>query len=315
MAPAQSSPPASQAASRSVAVAYGLLTFTAMIWAGNAVAGKWAVGQVSPLALTSLRWLVACVTLVPLAARPLSREWRRLLPNWRYVLLMGGCGYTAFNGLFYVAGTYTSTTNLALIQGAIPVMVLVCSFLAYRTPVGPMQAVGVLVTLVGVVVAATHGDPGVLRSLAFNRGDLLMLAACLFYAGYTVALRRRPAVSGLTFFAAMALAAFLTSLPLVAVEWANGDLVWPTGAGWVIVAYVGLGPSLVSQLTFLRGVGLIGPNRAGMFVNLIPVFGAVLAVVLVGEPFRPDTAVALALVLGGIVIAERLGVRRQAASP
>lgn len=313
MAHAQSGSTASRAASRSVAGAYALLTCTAMIWAGNAVAGKWAVGHVSPFALTSLRWLVACVALVPLAAQPLSREWHLLLPSWRYILLMGGCGYTAFNALFYVAGTYTSTTNLALIQGAIPVMVLVCSFLAYHTPVRLMQAVGVLVTLLGVAVAATHGDLEVLRTLAFNQGDLLMLVACLFYAGYTVALRRRPAVSGLTFFAAMALAALLTSLPLLAFEWANGQLVWPTREGWVIVAYVGLGPSLVSQLTFLRGVALIGPNRAGMFVNLIPVFGAVLAVVLVGEPFRLDTAVALALVLAGIFIAERLGARHQTA--
>ena len=156
MAHAQSRPTASQVAPRSDAHAYAVLTFTAMIWAGNAVAGKWAVGQVSPLALTSLRWFVACVALVPLVAQPVAREWRLLLPSWRYILLMGGCGYTAFNALFYVAGTYTSATNLALIQGAIPVIVLVCSFLAYRTPVRLMQAVGVLVTLLGVAVAATH---------------------------------------------------------------------------------------------------------------------------------------------------------------
>lgn len=294
-------------------VAYALLTFTALIWAGNAVAGKWAVGQVSPFALTSLRWLVACIALVPLASRPVSREWRLLLPRWRFVVMMGACGYTAFNALFYVAGTHTSATNLAMIQGAIPVIVLLCSFLAYRTPVRPMQAVGVLVTLLGVAVAATHGDWEILRTLAFNRGDLFMFVACLFYAGYTVALRARPAVSGLTFFTAMAVAAFLTSLPLAAAEWISGHLVWPTREGWAIVVYVGLGPSLVSQLCFLRGVEMIGPNRAGVFVNLLPVFGALLAVVLVGEPFRLDNAAALVLVLGGIFIAERLGTRRRAA--
>ncbi len=291
--------------------AYALLTFTALIWAGNAVAGKWAVGQVSPLALTSLRWMVACLTLVPLCARQVSREWRLLLPRWRFVACMGVCGYTAFNALFYVAGTYTSATNLAMIQGAIPVIVMVYGFLLYPTPVGPMQAVGVLITLLGVAVAATHGDWDVLRTLAFNRGDVLMLGACLFYAGYTVMLRARPAVSGLTFFAGMALAAFLTSLPLLAVEWISGDLVLPTREGWLIVAYVGLGPSLVSQLCFMRGVELIGPTRAGVFVNLTPVFGAFLAVVLVGEPFRIDNAAALSLVLGGIFVAERFGTRRQ----
>jgi drug/metabolite transporter (DMT)-like permease len=287
--------------------AYVLLTLTALIWAGNAVAGKWAAGEVSPLMLTTLRWVVACAVLVPLAGRGVAREWRLLLPSWRRTLLMGACGYTIFNALFYLAGTFTTATNLALFQGAIPVLVLTASFVLYRIRVGPIQILGVMITLLGVAVAATHGDLAVLRSLDFNRGDLFMLAACLFYAGYTVALRNRPPVSGLTFFAAMAGAALLTSLPLLAIEWAVGRVIWPSGRGWLIVVFVGLGPSLLSQLLFMRGVELIGPNRAGVFVNLVPVFGALLAVVLVGEPFRIDSAVALALVLGGIFVAERLG--------
>jgi drug/metabolite transporter (DMT)-like permease len=303
----QSRPIESANGSADATRAYVLLTVTALVWAGNAVASKWAVGQVSPLALTGLRWLVACIALVPLAGRRVSREWRLLLPSWRRILLMGGCGYTAFNALFYVSGTYTSAANLALIQGAIPVLVLICSRLVYRTAVGSKQIAGVMVTLLGVAIAATHGDLAVLRTMAFNTGDVFMLVACVFYAGYTVALRGRPAVSGITFFSAMAAVAFVTSLPLVAIEWARGHLIPPTAWGWVIVVYVGLGPSLISQLWFMQGVELIGPDRAGIFVNLLPVFGAILAVALVGEPFRLDNAVALALVLGGIFIAERQG--------
>ncbi|KAB1072460.1 DMT family transporter [Methylobacterium planeticum] len=304
------SPPADrEPGARPATGAYTLLTLTALIWAGNAVAGKWAVGQVSPFALTSLRWLVACAALMPLAWRQVAREGRLLLPSWRRILLMGGCGYTAFNALFYVAGAYTSATNLTLFQGSIPIVVLAFSFLVYRTPVGLIQGIGVLFTLMGVALAATHGDPEVLRTLAFNRGDLFMLVACLLYAGYTVALRSRPAVSGMTFFTALAVAALLTSLPLLAFEWATDRLIWPTPLGWGIVVFVGLGPSLISQLFFMRGVEQIGPNRAGVFVNLVPVFGAFLAVALVGEPFRLDNALALVLVLSGIFIAERLGRR------
>lgn len=163
---------------------------------------------------------------------------------------------------------------------------------------------GVVVTLGGATVAATHGDWSVLRTLSFKVGDGLMLAACLFYAGYTVALPSRPKVAALTFFSAMAGAALLTSLPLLLAEWLAGNLIWPTAKGWAVVAFVALGPSLAAQLAFMRGVETIGPNRAGLFVNLVPVFGALLAVVLVGEPFGAVEGLALAMVLCGIAIAE-----------
>ena len=155
-------------------------------------------------------------------------------------------------------------------------------------------------------MAATHGDWSALAHLAFNRGDVLVFGACLLYAGYTISLPTRPNVPALTFFTAMAVAAFLTSLPPLALEWAVGAAIWPAREGWALVTFVGLGPSLVAQLFFMRGVASIGPNRAGLFVNLVPIFGAILAVLLIGEPFGLTEAVALVLVLGGIACAERL---------
>lgn len=295
--------------------AYPLLTLTAMLWAGNAVMSKWAVGEVSPQALTCLRWTVVCGVLLGIARTDIRRDWRQLSGSWLRILLMGAGGYTAFNSLFYAAGNYTSTLNIALFQGALPVLVILTNYAVSRTTVNRFQALGVAVTLTGAAVAATHGDWSVITTLALNRGDMLMLVACLLYAGYTVALPSRPPVSGLSFFSAMAVAAFLTSLPLLAVEWAAGNVIWPTPKGWAIVVFVALGPSLGSQLAFMRGVELIGPNRAGVFVNLVPVFGAFLAVVLVGEPFRWHDGLALVLVLGGIFIAERLGRRHSKESP
>ena len=118
-------------------------------------------------------------------------------------------------------------------------------------------------------------------------------------------LRPFPQVPGLAFFALMAVVAFLTSLPLLTYEIAVGQVQWPTFAGLLITLYVGLFPSLLSQIFFMRGVELIGPGRAGIFVNLVPVFGAFLAVLLLGEPFHLYHALALALVLGGIWLAEQ----------
>jgi drug/metabolite transporter (DMT)-like permease len=291
---------------RGAATAYGLLSFTAFLWAANAVAGRWAPGHVSPQVITSLRWAIACAFLLPIAGRGFLAEWSRLRPHWLRVLLMGGLGYTAFASLFYAAGAYTGVVNLALFQGAIPVMVIVLNRLVYGARIAPGQASGVALTLCGAALAATRGDWAMLAHLDFNRGDVLVFAGCLLYAGYTVVLPSRPKVSALTFFTAMALAALVTSLPPLAAEWAMGRAIWPSREGWAMIAFVGLGPSLVAQLSFMRGVELIGPNRAGLFVNLVPIFGALLAVTLVGEPFGLTETLALALVLGGIACAERL---------
>jgi drug/metabolite transporter (DMT)-like permease len=168
-----------------------------------------------------------------------------------------------------------------------------------------MQIAGVVVTLVGVLVVASRGDLAVLASLSFNFGDVLMLVGAACYAGYTLSLRRRPDVPGMTFFFLMALGAFLSSLPLLAIEALIGRTQWPTLQGWAVLLFVGLAPSLIAQRCFMRGVELIGPGRAGLFVNLVPVFGAFLSVVILGEAFGLYHAVALALVLAGILLAEQ----------
>ncbi len=159
--------------------------------------------------------------------------------------------------------------------------------------------------MAGVAAIASQGDWQRLAALAFNSGDVMMLVACLFYAGYTVGLRERPAVSGFGFLAAMAFAALLTSIPLFIWEIAQGKFIWPTPKGLLLLAYAALGPAFVAQVLYMRGVELIGPGRAGVFVNLVPAFGALMAVLLLGEPLAAYHVVALALVIGGIVIAQR----------
>lgn len=303
------------ARAKPAALAYPLLTLTTLMWAGNAVAGKWATGEVSPQVLTTLRWAIGFAVLALIAPRQSAEDWRLLARRPVYLFVMGASGFTAYASLFYLAGTHTSATNVALFQGSIPVLVMLMNFWVSRTAVSGGQAIGAAITLMGAGVAATHGDWSVLRTLSFNLGDGLMLVACLFYAGYTVGLAARPKVAGLAFFTAIAATALITSLPPLAVEWAAGHLIWPTAKGWAIVAFVAIGPTLFAQLFFIRGVELIGPNRAGLFVNLVPIFGAGLAVWLAAEPFGWSQALALALVLGGIAIAERFKAVRPVPRP
>jgi drug/metabolite transporter (DMT)-like permease len=275
------------------------------MWAGNAIAGRLAVGEVSPMALTTLRWVIAAAVTGLVTRRDVLASLNQIKPRWRFILMMGTAGFTAFNALFYAAAHHTTAVNITILQGAVPVLVLLGGLAFYGTRIGLLQVIGMAVTLIGVLIVAAGGSLASLLALAFNIGDLWVFFACVLYAGYTLGLRKRPDLPGLGFFTALALAAFLTSLPLLAWEIASGSVQWPTAKGWLILVYIGLFPSLLSQIFFMRGVELIGPGRAGLFVNLVPVFGALLAVVLLGEPFHIYHAVSLVLVLGGIWLAER----------
>ncbi len=217
---------------------------------------------------------------------------------------MAVCGFSIFNALFYVAAYHTTAVNISILQGSIPVLVVIGALFLHRTRVGAVQAVGIGATLIGVAVVATRGNLVSLAAFRLNVGDGLMLIACVLYAGYTLALRHRPKIPSLVFFAAMSIVAFVTSLPLLAYEILTGEVQWPTPNGWAILAFIALFPSFAAQLTFMRGVQLIGPSRAGLFANLVPVFGAFLAVIILNESFAAFHLLALVLVLAGIVTAE-----------
>jgi drug/metabolite transporter (DMT)-like permease len=282
-----------------------LLVLTTLIWAGHSIVGRLAAGQIGPMTLTCLRWGVALIPIL-LTARPaLRRDWPILRAHWPYVAAMGALGYTAFNALFYLAAHRTSALNLSIIQGAIPALVLVGARVFLGARFTALQALGALTTMAGVAAIAAQGQPSRLAALAFNDGDVMIFIAAVLYAGYTIGLRERPPVAGLSLLAGMALAAFVTSVPLMIWEIAAGGFIWPTAAGYATSVYVALGPAFVSQIFFMRGVELIGPARAGVFVNLVPAFGAIMAVLILGEPFAAYHVVALLLVVGGIAIAQR----------
>jgi drug/metabolite transporter (DMT)-like permease len=299
---------------QAASLAYAFLVFTMGCWAGNAVASRLAVGEVSPMVIVSLRWAMVSVLLLGMRPHRLIQAWPEIRRNARKIVLMGASGFTVFNAMFYVAAHYTTAVNIAILQGAIPVFVVLGTVLLQGARVGAIQTLGIAATLVGVVVVTTNGDPAALTDLQLNAGDALMLVACFLYSGYTLALRDRPNLPNLVFFTAMAFVAFVTSLPLLAYEVVAGTVLWPTAQGWALLLFIALFPSFLAQLAFMRGVQLIGPGRAGLFANLTPVFGAFLAVVILGEPFGVFHFIALILVVGGILVAETSGRSRAAAA-
>ena len=281
-----------------------MLIVAAICWGLNTLLGELAVGEILPMQLVSLRWLAVLFAVLPLAWKPVTQEWTQLLPRLPYLALMGG-SLSLFSALFYTAAYSTSALNMGILQGAIPVLIVLGGYFFYRRPVGVLQLLGVFVTIAGVAVVASSGDMAQLRSLAFQSGDLLMLLACLVYAAYSLGLARKPRVSAIAFFSVMVAFGLLASLPFLLWEHLTLNPSWPTATGLAIALVAGMFTSLLAQLLYIHGVGLIGPERAGVFVNLVPVVAAILAVLVLQETFHGYHAVALLLVLAGIWLSER----------
>ncbi len=284
-----------------------LAVITTLVWGGNAVAGKFAVGEVSPLMLTMCRWLIAITIMLLVGWRYVRNDWPVIKRHIVYLGVAGACGFAIFNGLLYSSLKFTTAINVAILQSAMPMFIFALNFLLFGLRMHWAHAVGYSITLVGVVLVAAQGDLGRLADLTINPGDAIMLVAVVVYAAYSVALRAKPQMHWISFLTVLVGAAMITSVPMAAAEYYFGQTILPrTGTAWSVIVYTALFPSIVSQGCWIRTNELLGGNTASLFLNLVPIFGAVLAVVFLGETFHPYHAIALAMVIGGIVIAQQL---------
>ncbi|OLP61126.1 hypothetical protein BJF93_03505 [Xaviernesmea oryzae] len=286
------------------AKAYTFLIVTTLIWGGNSVAGKMSVGHVSPMALNAMRWAIAGCALALFAGPQIRRDWRVIRQHLPLLLGYGAVGFTCFNAFLYAALQHTSAINAVVAQAAIPMVIFGLNFLLFRTAVRIAQWAGFALTILGVVLTVSQGEPARLLALDLNRGDALMMAAVLVYAIYTVALRFKPSIHWQSLISVSVLGAFLAALVPLVVEMESGKFHLPDTTGWGVALFAGLMPSLISQILYVRGVEMIGPNRAGLFINLIPIFGTLLSLAFLGETLHLYHLAALALALGGIAVAE-----------
>ncbi len=283
---------------------YLLLTLASLFWAGNFVVGRAVGGRVPPVALAFWRWVVAMAVILPLAWPGLRAQAPALRRAWPVLLPLGILGVGNFNTMVYLGLRQTSATNAVLLNSACPALIVGISFLAGGGRPAARQVLGIAVSLAGVLVIATRGAPGSLRSLAFNPGDLWVLGAVASWALYTVLLARRPAgVDGLALLAVLVAVGIAWIAPFYAWELLRGERLRLDAATVGAIAYVGLLPSVASYVFWNRAVAEIGPSRAGVFIHLLPAFGALLAVIVLGESFRPFHLVGIALILAGVALA------------
>jgi drug/metabolite transporter (DMT)-like permease len=294
----------SQILSRAYSSAPFLLFLATLGWGSNTIASRLAVGEISPMLLIFFRWGFVVVILLSLYWRQMIDEWPIIRPRLKWLLIMGGCGLSLFNAFFYIAAHSTTAVNLGIIQSTMPGMILLGSFMFFGDRINRLQFSGLLLTLLGVGVIVTQGSFEQLMQLTFNHGDLLMIFACSFYAMYTVGLKSRPKISGMVMLAYFSVAAFLMTIPLMIFESFIYGTVMPGVKGFAVVFYIAIVPSFLSQIFFMRGVDLIGPGSAGLYANLVPIFSAIMAVLLLSEEFALFHLAAMLLVFGGIGLFE-----------
>lgn len=284
---------------------YLLLTITALVWGGNAVAGKLGAGHVSPFLLTLFRWIIACALVFPFALPHLKKDKETIKKHFWFLFALGAVGFGLFNNLFYLALNYTTAINVAIEQASMPIIVFLLNYLLFRTRVTAFQMIGFIITLVGVAVTVTRGNLFDVTNQSLNIGDLMLLVAIMFYGGYSVFLQKKPEIHLLSFMFVLGMAALTLCIPFTAYEAVSGNLLWPDRQGWAVILFAGIFPSLVSQLFWVMGLEKIGSNRGGVFINLVPIFGALLAILILREKFQLYHAIGLVLVLGGIALAQK----------
>jgi len=284
---------------------YLLLSITALCWAGNAIVGRLAAGHIPPVTLSFLRWSLAFLVVLPIAWSHLKRDWAAIRGKLGTMVVLSITGIGIFNTLQYWALEYTQALNTLLLQSAGPLFVAVWSLVLLGVRLTLAQACGIVVSLAGVLVILLHGDLTTLKSIEFNKGDLIFTVALVIFGLYSVLTLKRPEIHGLSFVAFTFGCGAACLIPFLIWELLTRPVMQLTGNNLLMLFYVAVFPSTIAYLCFNRGIQLIGANRAAPFFHVVPVFGSVMAIVFLGERPQLFHIIGFALVLTGVFVASR----------
>jgi drug/metabolite transporter (DMT)-like permease len=283
---------------------YVLLALATLFWSGNFVLGRAVSARIPPVGLAFWRWVGAFAVLLPLSYPRLKEQWPLLRGSWKTLVPLGILGVGSFNTLVYVGLHETTATNAVLLNSACPAFIAAITFLVRGQRATLRQGTGILLSLLGVAAIVSRGAPESLLTLSFNPGDLWVLTAVLCWAVYTVLLGRRPGgIHPMAFLTALVGVGVAWLAPLYAVEIVRGGRMALDAVTFGSLVYLALLPSLASYVFWNQAVGEVGPTRAGAFLHLMPAFGSLLAVLLLGESFRLYHILGIGLILSGVTLA------------
>lgn len=282
---------------------YLLLIFAPLFWAGNVVLARGIVTIFPPIALAFWRWALAFLFVLPFTWRQVRQDWPIIRAHWRILALLGFLGIACFNTLLYVGVQTTTAINGALIQTLMPALIVLISWLLFGEMIRPWQWVGVVLCSGGALLIVVRGEWQTLIHMQVVVGDLLIFIAVALYGLYSVLLRKRPLLHPASFLATTFGWGVLFLVPLYSWEWATSTqtttLTWAVGGA---LLYVALGPSILAYICWNRGIELVGASIGGLFINLVPVFAAVLSILFLGEQLHWFHPTGMALIVGGMML-------------
>ena len=288
-------------------LAYLLLFLTTLFWSGNFIVGKAAsIYEIPPFSLNFYRWLFAWLILFPFTYKEIIKKKNYVLKNLGFFIVLGITSITIFNSIVYYSLNFTQVISGVLMISTIPVMIIFISSLLKIEKTNIFQIIGVILSLTGVLFIITKADIEILKTLNFNKGDITMVVAMFSWATYSALLKKKKyELSQISLLEVVITFGLVFLIPIYFIEMNMGYLIKLGKPFYLTLTYVVLFPGLCSFFFWIKGISIIGANRSGIFLHLMPIFGAVMAMIIFGEKFMFYHFLGAIFIFSGIILSNR----------
>ncbi len=288
-------------------LAYLLLILTTLFWSGNFIVGKAAsIYQIPPFSLNFYRWLFAFLILLPFTFKEILSHKKYILDNISFFIILGITSITIFNSIVYYSLYYTQVISGVLMISTIPVWIMFIASLLKIEKTNLFQIIGVILSLTGVMFIITKADIELIKSLDFNKGDLSMVVAMFAWATYSALLRKKTyEISQIALLEIIIICGLVFLIPIYFIEMSFGNRIILGKPFILTLTYVVLFPGILAFLFWIKGIAIIGANRAGVFLHLMPIFSTILAILIFKERFMFFHIIGAILIITGIVLSSK----------
>ena len=288
-------------------IAYLLLVLTTLFWSGNFIVGKAAsLYQIPPFSLNFYRWLFAFLILLPFTYKEIIENKKYILDNIGFFIILGITSITIFNSIVYYSLYYTQVISGVLMISTIPVWIMFIASILRIEQTNIFQIIGVILSLTGVTFIITKLDLELIYSLAFNKGDLSMVVAMFSWATYSALLKKKTyKISQSALLEIVIICGLVFLVPIYFLEMSFGNKIIISTPFILTLSYVVIFPGLLSFLFWIKGIAIIGANRAGVFLHLMPIFGALMAMIIFKEKFMFYHLLGAIFIIAGITLSNK----------